>query len=62
MEKTVVFYGAYSDKRVFVSSASFSYNLPLAFILTVLVYFLLSLVLVVRESVFLSSYTVHSSF
>ena len=49
MEKTVVFYGAYSDQRVFISSASYSYNLPLAFILAVLAYFLLSLVLVVRE-------------
>ncbi|KAI0241785.1 Transmembrane channel-like protein 7 [Lamellibrachia satsuma] len=50
MEKTVVFYGAYSDKRVYVSSESYSYNLPLAFILTVLAYFLLSLVLVLRKA------------
>ena len=44
-----MFYGDYTDKRVYVSSAAYHYNLPLAFVFTVLVYFLLSLVLVVRQ-------------
>ncbi|KAI0218466.1 Transmembrane channel-like protein 7 [Lamellibrachia satsuma] len=50
MEKTIMFYGAYSDKRVYMSTESYSYNLPLAFLITVLAYFLLSLVLVVRQT------------
>ncbi|KAI0222452.1 hypothetical protein LSAT2_026313 [Lamellibrachia satsuma] len=49
MEKTIMFYGTYSDKRVYMSTESRSYNLPLAFLITVLAYFLLSFVLVVRQ-------------
>ena len=49
MEKTIAFYGAYEDRRVVVAKTSYNYNLPVAFILTVLSYFLLSLVLVVRQ-------------
>ncbi|KAI0241788.1 Transmembrane channel-like protein 7 [Lamellibrachia satsuma] len=48
MEKTIAFYGAYKDNRVLVSTTS--YNLPLAFILTALSCFLLSLVLVIRQT------------
>ncbi|KAK2185330.1 hypothetical protein NP493_240g05018 [Ridgeia piscesae] len=48
MEKKIAFYGAYKDNRVL--STSYSYNLPLAYILVVLSYFFLSLVFVVRKT------------
>ena len=50
MEITVLFFGRYSDSQISYSSL-FSYNMPLAYFLTVLVYFLVSLVLVVHQLV-----------
>ena len=49
MEKTMAFYGDYRDTRVIVTNTAHSYNLPLAYLLTVLACFLLSLILVVRK-------------
>ncbi|KAK2185332.1 hypothetical protein NP493_240g06006 [Ridgeia piscesae] len=50
MEKTMAFYGDYRDTRVIVTNTAHTYNLPLAYLLTVLACFLLSLILVVRKT------------
>ncbi|XP_056399275.1 transmembrane channel-like protein 4 isoform X2 [Hyla sarda] len=49
MELTYMFYGFY--KKMSVNLASFSYNIPLAYLVTTLVYFLLSLLWTVTRSV-----------
>ncbi|CAD5114164.1 DgyrCDS3307 [Dimorphilus gyrociliatus] len=47
MEKTLLFHGYYSDKNLLAGQ---SYNLPLAFIMVVIAYLIMSLILMARQA------------
>lgn len=51
METTLMFYGSYADRELLVTSDWFTYhfNMPLAYLLTVVAYFLVSLAFIVRK-------------
>lgn len=62
MEKTIVFYGYYSASERDITGIDYNYNMPLAYILCIVVYFVVSLCVMVhntakgfRERVFMTS-------
>lgn len=49
MEKTAMFYGHYADRELAITGLfAYNYNMPLAYLITVAAYFLLSLAFMVH--------------
>jgi hypothetical protein len=47
MEKTVLFYGYYSDKEIDFTSLTYNYNMPFAYVTSINVVFVVSLAIMV---------------
>ena len=49
MEKTVMFYGAYSNKKLEMPGSAGGYSMPLAYLMIVMAFTIVSLVMMVRQ-------------